>query len=75
MDFTKKENDEAYIEKQQQRLYERTIRNKKREIAMIKEIGAEDDYICIKTNKLNNYQNEYLKFLNKTGRTRIRGNE
>ena len=75
MDFTKKENDEAYIEKQQQRLYERTIRNKKREIAMLKEIGAEDDYISIKTNKLKSYQKEYLDFLDKTGRTRIRGNE
>lgn len=75
MDFTKKENDEAYIEKQQQRLYERTIRNKKREIAMLKEIGAEDDYISIKTNKLKSYQKEYLDFLDKIGRTRIRGNE
>lgn len=75
MDFTKKENDDAYIEKQQQRLYERTIRNKKREIAMLKEIGAEDDYISIKTNKLKSYQKEYFSFLDKTGRTRIRGNE
>ena len=75
MDFTKKENDDAYIEKQQQRLYERTIRNKKREIAMLKEIGAEDDYISIKTNKLKSYQEEYFSFLDKTGRTRIRGNE
>ena len=35
-DFNKEENDIAYKEKQQQRLYERTIRNKKREIAMLK---------------------------------------
>lgn len=74
-EFTKKENDEAYIEKQQQRLYERTIRNKKREITMLKETGAEDDYIRIKTNKLKNYQKEYLDFLDKTGRTRISANE
>lgn len=42
---------------------------------MLKEIGAEDDYIRIKTNKLKNYQKEYFAFLDKTGRTRIRGNE
>lgn len=75
MDFTKKENDEVYIEKQQQRLYERTIRNKKREIAMLKEIGAEDGYIKKRTEQLSDYRDEYLKFLDKTGRTRVSGNE
>lgn len=73
--FTKAENDEAYIEKQQQRYYERQIRNKKREIAMLKETGAEKDYIKTKQNQLSNYRNEYLDFLNKTGRTRITSNE
>lgn len=75
VDFTKKENDEAYIEKQQQRLYERTIRNKKREIAMLKQTGAEDSYIRRKQNSLSDTRKEYLDFLNKTGRTRITANE
>ena len=75
VDFTKKENDDAYIEKQQQRLYERTIRNKKREIAMLKETGAEQDYISSKTRQLRDYNKEYLSFLDKTGRTRISDNE
>ena len=75
MDFTKKENDEAYIEKQRQRQYERTIRNKKREIAMLKQTGAEPSYIKRKQNSLSNIRKEYLEFLDKTGRTRITANE
>ena len=75
VDFTKAENDEAYRESQVQRKYERTIRNKKREIAMLKEIGAENDYIRSKTNQLSDYRKEYLDFLDKTGRTRITANE
>lgn len=75
VDFTKEENDAAYKEKQQQRLYERTIRNKKREIAMLKEINAEDDFIRSKTKQLSNYNKEYREFLDRTGRTRISGNE
>ena len=75
VDFTKKENDEAYIEKQRQRQYERSIRNQKREIAMLKLTGAEDSYIRIKQNRLSNTRNEYLSFLDKTGRTRITANE
>lgn len=75
MDFDKKENDDAYVEKQQQRLYERTIRNKKREIAMLKQAGAEQEYVRQKSKDLNNYRNQYLSFLDKTGRTRISGNE
>lgn len=75
MDFTKKENDEAYIEKQRQRQYERNIRNKKREIAMLKQTGAEPSYIKRKQNSLSNIRKEYLEFLNKTGRTRITANE
>lgn len=74
-DFTKKENDDAYIEKQRQRQYERTIRNKKREIAMLKETGADENYIKSKRNGLSNIRNEYLSFLDKTGRTRITANE
>ena len=69
------ENDEEYIEKQRQRQYERTIRNKKREIAMLKQTGAEDSYIRRKQNSLSNTRKEYLDFLDKTGRTRITANE
>ena len=75
MDFTKKENDQAYKEKQRQRQYERTIRNKKREIAMLKQTGAEDSYIRMKQNSLSNTRKEYMSFLDKTGRTRITANE
>ncbi len=75
MDFTKAENDEAYIEKQRQRQYERTIRNKKREIAMLKQTGAEPSYIKRKQNSLSDTRKEYLEFLDKTGRTRITANE
>lgn len=74
-DFTKEENDQAYVEKQKQRQYERTIRNKKREIAMLKEVGAEEKYISSKSGQLSDYRKEYLEFLNKTGRTRISANE
>lgn len=75
MDFTKAENDEIYIESQKQRLYERTIRNKKREIAMLKQTGAEPSYVKRKQNSLSNTRKEYLEFLDKTGRTRITANE
>lgn len=73
--FTKKENDTAYIEKQQQRLYERTIRNKKREIEMLKTTGAEATYINQKRQQMSNYRKQYIKYLEKTGRTRITVNE
>lgn len=75
MDFTQKENDDAYIEKQRQRQYERTIRNKKREIEMLKQTGAEPNYIKLKKNNLSRTRQEYLEFLDKTGRTRITANE
>lgn len=73
--FTKAENDADYIEKQQQRLYERSIRKKKREIQMLEEIGADKDYLKKKNNQLRDYRNQYTSFLNKTGRTRISSNE
>lgn len=73
--ISKSENDKDYLEKQRQRQYERTIRNKKREIAMLKQTGAEDSYVRMKQNSLSNTRNEYLSFLDKTGRTRITTNE
>ncbi len=69
------ENDKDYIEKQRQRQYERTIRNKKREIAMLKQTKAEDSYIKMKQNNLSDTRKEYLDFLDTTGRTRITANE
>ncbi len=74
-EFTKAENDVDYLEKQQQRLYERSIRKKKREIQMLEEIKADKDYVKKKNNQLRDYRKEYNGFLNKTGRTRISSNE
>ena len=71
----KKENDELYMENQQQRLYERTIRNKKREIEMQKQINASKDYIDKLNKKLRDYKNEYNDFLKETGRYRNYSNE
>jgi len=71
----KEENDKAYKEKQQQRLYERNIRNKKREIEMLKVTGADESYIKQRRRQLSNYRQEYLEFLDDTGRTRISANE
>ena len=73
--ISKAENDKDYQEKQKQRLYERTIRNKKREIAMLKQTGAEPSYIKRKQNSLSDTRKEYLEFLDKNGRTRITANE
>lgn len=42
---------------------------------MLKEIGAEDSYIKKRTEQLSDYRDEYLKFLDQTGRTRVSGNE
>ena len=71
----KKENSKDYIERQRQRQYERAIRNKKREIAMLKQVNADDNYIKFKQSGLKNTRKEYLDFLDKTGRTRITSNE
>lgn len=73
--INKKENDELYMENQKQRLYERTIRNKKREIEMQKQINASKDYIDKLNKKLREYRNEYNGFLKETGRYRNYSNE
>lgn len=73
--INKKENDELYMENQKQRLYERTIRNKKREIEMQKQINASKDYIDKLNKKLREYRNEYNDFLKETGRYRNYSNE
>ena len=75
MNFTKEENDRFYIENQQQRLYERSIRSKKREIEMLKTTGAENNYIKRRRQQLSDYRKQYLDFLDRTGRTRISTNE
>lgn len=71
----KQENSKDYKERQRQRQYERAIRNKKREIAMLKQVNADDNYIKFKQSGLKNTRKEYLDFLDKTGRTRITSNE
>lgn len=73
--ISKKENDKTYKEKQQQRLYERNIRNKKREIEMLKVTGADENYVKQKKRQLRDYRKQYLEFLDNTGRTRISANE
>lgn len=69
----RKENDIDYEEKQKQRFFERNIRNTKREIAMLKEIGIED--ISKERQELLKYKVGLTEHLNATGRTRIQANE
>lgn len=73
--ITRAENDKEYIEQQHQRLYERSIRNKKREIEMLKVSNASEDYIKLKKDQLRNYNNQYRTFLKETGRYRRSTNE
>ena len=73
--INKAENDEAYQERQTQRYYERQIRNKKREIEMLKETGAEPDYIKSKQKQLSSFNSQYNSWLNKTNRNRNYSNE
>lgn len=42
---------------------------------MLKETGADVDYIKHRQNQLSNYRKQYLDFLDNTGRTRITTNE
>lgn len=69
------ENDAFYKETQKQRQYERSIRNQKREISMLKTTGADEDYIRLKQNNLSDIRSEYLNFLDQTGLTRVTTNE
>ena len=73
--INKAENDEAYQERQTQRYYERQIRNKKREIEMLKETGAEPDYIKSKQKQLSSFNSQYNSWLKETDRYRDYGNE
>lgn len=75
MTFSRAENDEDYQERVIKSNYERAIRHQKQEIEMLKVIGAEDNYIKQKRSKLRERQNDYIEFLNKTGRTRVKENE
>jgi len=74
-EIDKAENDEAYQERQTQRYYERQIRNKKREIEMLKETGAEPDYIKSKQKQLSSFNSQYNSWLKETDRYRDYGNE
>lgn len=73
--INKAENDEAYQERQTQRYYERQIRNKKREIAMLKETEAEPEYIKSKQKQLSSFNSQYNSWLKETDRYRDYGNE
>ena len=73
--INKAENDEAYQERQTQRYYERQIRNKKREIAMLKETEAEPDYIKSRQKQLSSFNSQYNSWLKETDRYRDYGNE
>lgn len=66
----KKENDELYKITQQQRLYERTIRNKTREINLLNTIGAEKEYINNKKGQLKSYKQQFNKFIKDKGLTK-----
>ena len=66
----KEENDELYKITQQQRLYERTIRNKTREINLLNTIGAEKTYINNKKEQLKNYKQHFNEFIEEKGLTK-----
>lgn len=66
----KEENDELYKITQQQRLYERTIRNKTREINLLNTIGAEKTYINNKKEQLKSYKQHFNEFIEEKGLTK-----
>jgi hypothetical protein len=68
------ENERAYKESQQQRLFERTIRKQKRELAMLETIGDEQGIKEAKS-RISATQKELRAFLAETGRGRRRDRE
>lgn len=73
--ISKTENDKEYKERQKQKYYERTIRNKKRNIEELKRINADDNFIKQKENNLKNFSKNYNLFLKETDRKRNYNNE
>ncbi len=70
-----KENSKDYLEKQQQRLLERQIRNAKREKVMLEQTGVDKIELNKAQSKIYQKQTELKQFIEDTGRTRIRANE
>lgn len=65
--INRKENDEAYEEKQQQRYLERQIRNAKREVSTLESAGLD---ATKEKQKVKEKQAQMREFINNSGRTR-----
>jgi hypothetical protein len=70
--INRKENDEAYEEKQQQRYLERQIRNAKREVSTLESAGLD---ATKEKQKVKDKQAQMREFINSSGRTRDYGRE
>ena len=71
----KKTNDRVYEESQQQRAYERKIREEKRDLMMLKARGAPDDIIKAQRAKIRQTDDDIDEFCAKTGRHRRQNRE
>ena len=71
----KKTNDRVYEESQQQRAYERKIREEKRDLMMLKAQGAPDDIIKEQRAKIRQTDDDIDEFCAKTGRHRRQNRE
>ena len=71
----KKTNDRVYEESQQQRAYERKIREEKRDLMMMKAQGAPDDIIKAQRAKIRQTDDDIDEFCAKTGRHRRQNRE
>ncbi len=71
----KKTNDRVYEESQQQRAYERKIREEKRDLMMLKAQGAPDDIIKAQRAKIRQTDDDIDEFCAKTGRHRRQNRE
>lgn len=71
----KKTNDLVYEESQQQRAYERKIREEKRDLMMLKAQGAPDDIIKAQRAKIRQTDDDIDEFCAKTGRHRRQNRE
>lgn len=71
----KSENDKAYELSQQQRALERAMRNEKRDLAILKIQGADEDAIKAQKQRVQRASNKIRDFCEETGRTRQRNRE
>lgn len=70
-----KENARTYAESQQQRAMERTIREQKRDLLMLKAQGAPDDVIKAQREKIRQTDDDIDAFCKQTGRARRQNRE